>query len=50
MRDLTIRRLELAEMDAAAAVHRVAFDDRLPWLAGQHMPEDDRRYFREQVF
>jgi putative acetyltransferase len=35
---MTIRRLELAELDAAAAVHRAAFDSRLPWLAGLHTP------------
>ena len=48
-RGMTIRRLELAELDAAAAVHRSAFDDRLPWLAGVHTPEEDRSYFRERV-
>ena len=45
---MTIRRLGLAEMDAAAAVHRAAFDDRLPWLTGLHTPEQDRSYFRGQ--
>jgi GNAT superfamily N-acetyltransferase len=44
------RRLELADMDAAALVHRAAFDDALPWLAGLHTPAEDRRYFRERVF
>jgi putative acetyltransferase len=47
---LTIGRLTLAHMDAASIVHRRAFDDRLPWLAGIHTPEEDRRYFRERVF
>ena len=28
-------------MDAAAAVHRAAFDQALPWLAGLHTPEED---------
>jgi putative acetyltransferase len=37
-------------MDAAALVHRAAFDERLPWLAGLHTPRDDRAYFRERVF
>lgn len=37
-------------MDAVAAVHRVSFDDRLPWLAGLHTPEEDRAYFRSVVF
>ena len=44
------RQLELADMDAAALVHRAAFDDALPWLAGLHTPAEDRRYFRERVF
>jgi GNAT superfamily N-acetyltransferase len=50
MPNLTVRRLGLAEMDGAAAVHRAAFDDRLPWLAGLHTPEEDRAFFRERVF
>lgn len=37
-------------MDAVAAVHRASFDDRLPWLAGLHTPEEDRAYFRNLVF
>jgi putative acetyltransferase len=45
-----IRRLELTDMDAAAVVHRTAFDDRLPWLAGLHTAQEDRLYFRERVF
>jgi hypothetical protein len=44
-----LRRLELAEMDTAARVHRAAFDDALPWLAGLHTPAQDHRYFRERV-
>ena len=47
---MTYRRLELNDMDAAAAVHRVAFLDALPMFQGLHTPEEDRRYFREQVF
>jgi putative acetyltransferase len=45
-----IRRLEQAEMAAAARVHRAAFDDRLPWLAGLHTPDEDRAFFSDQVF
>ncbi len=45
-----LRQLTLAEMDAAAAVHRAAYDDRLPWLAGRHTPGQDRWFFRERVF
>jgi ribosomal protein S18 acetylase RimI-like enzyme len=44
------RRLELAEMDTAARIHREAFDHALPWLAGLHTPDQDRWFFRERVF
>ena len=44
------KQLERSEMDAAAAVHRASFDERLPWLAGLHTPEEDRAYFRNAVF
>jgi len=37
-------------MDAAAAVHRSAFDRALPTLRGLHTPEEDRWFFRECVF
>jgi putative acetyltransferase len=45
-----LKRLELADMDAAALVHRTAFDAALPWLAGLHTPAEDRSFFRERVF
>jgi GNAT superfamily N-acetyltransferase len=45
-----LRRLELADMDAAARVHRAAFDHALPWLAGLHTPKEDQWFFRERVF
>ena len=45
-----LRRLELADMSAVALVHRTAFDQALPWLAGLHTPEEDRWFFRERVF
>lgn len=45
-----LRRLNLEDMDAVAVIHRTAFDDRLPWLAGLHTPEEDRAYFRGPVF
>jgi GNAT superfamily N-acetyltransferase len=48
--DYVFRRLSLAEMDTAAQIHRIAFDDRLPWLAGLHTPEQDRWFFRERVY
>jgi GNAT superfamily N-acetyltransferase len=45
-----LRQLELADMDAAARVHRTAFDRALPTLAGLHTPEEDRWFFRERMF
>jgi hypothetical protein len=35
-----LRKLDLADMDAAARVHRTAFDHELPTLAGLHTPEE----------
>jgi GNAT superfamily N-acetyltransferase len=46
----SIRQLELADMDAAARVHRAAFDHALPWLTGLHTPDEDRWFYRERVF
>jgi GNAT superfamily N-acetyltransferase len=45
-----LRRLELADMESAAQVHRTALDQALPSLAGLHTPEEDRWFFRERVF
>ncbi|WP_211193911.1 GNAT family N-acetyltransferase [Pyxidicoccus fallax] len=47
---MEVRRLLLDEMDAAARVHRMTFDQRLPWLSGLHTPAEDRAFFREHVF
>jgi GNAT superfamily N-acetyltransferase len=47
---LSIRQLELADMDAAARVHRSSFDHALPWLTGLHTPEEDRWFYRERMF
>jgi GNAT superfamily N-acetyltransferase len=47
---LSIRQLALADMDAAARVHRIAFDRALPWLTGLHTPEEDRWFYRERMF
>lgn len=44
------RRLQLLDMEAAAQVHRAAFDRALPWLKGLHTPDEDRWFYREQVF
>jgi GNAT superfamily N-acetyltransferase len=45
-----VRQLELADMSAAARVHRVAFDQALPWLAGLHTPDEDQWFYRERMF
>jgi putative acetyltransferase len=45
-----LRRLEPAEADAAALVLRMSFDERLPWLAGLHTPDEDRWFVREILF
>jgi GNAT superfamily N-acetyltransferase len=50
MAGFTVNRLTLDDMDAAARVMRTAFDERLPWLAGLHTPDEDRAYFRELLF
>ena len=36
--------------DRAARVLRTSCDDRLPWLAGRHSPEDDGPFVRHRVF
>ncbi|MGI8841133.1 MAG: GNAT family N-acetyltransferase [Caulobacteraceae bacterium] len=50
MGEMALARLALEDMDAAARVHRAAFDDRLCWLSGRHTPAEDRHYFRDHVF
>jgi len=45
-----LRRLDLADMDQAARVHRASFDHALPWLAGLHTPDEDRWFYRKTVF
>jgi GNAT superfamily N-acetyltransferase len=45
-----LRQLKLPDMDAAARVHRTAFDRALPTLAGLHTRQEDRWFFRERVF
>ena len=47
---MTARRLQLLDMDAAARVHRTAFDHALPWLKGLHTSDEDRWFYRERVF
>lgn len=43
-------KLQRSDVDAVAAVHRASFDERMPWLAGLHTPEEDRAYFGSVVF
>ena len=45
-----LRKLELEDMDRAAAVHRASLDHALPTLAGLHTPDEDRWFFRERMF
>ena len=45
-----LRKLELADMDVVARIHRVAFEDRLPSLPRLHTPEEDRSYYCERIF
>ena len=45
-----LRPLALTEMGAAAQVHRIAFDQAMPWLVGLHTPDEDRWFYRERVF
>ncbi|GLR92503.1 MULTISPECIES: GNAT family N-acetyltransferase [Bradyrhizobium] len=45
-----LRQLALADVDTAAGVHRTAFDQAMPWLAGLHTPDEDRWFYRERVF
>ncbi|MBB4259853.1 MULTISPECIES: GNAT family N-acetyltransferase [unclassified Bradyrhizobium] len=45
-----LRQLALADMGAAAQVHRIAFDQAMPWLAGLHTPDEDRWFYRDRVF
>ena len=47
---LSIRQLGLADMDAAARVHRRAFDHALLWLTGLHTSDEDQWFYRERVF
>jgi GNAT superfamily N-acetyltransferase len=45
-----LRHLTIEDMDRAAAVYRMSFDQALPTLAGLHTPDEDRRFFRERLF
>ncbi len=43
-------RLGWDEVARVAMIHREAFDERLPWLAGLHTPAEDLAFFRDVVF
>ena len=45
-----LRQLTPTDMDAAARIHRIAFDQAMPWLVGLHTPDEDRWFYREHVF
>lgn len=40
----------MKDMDVVARIHRIAFEDRLPWLPRLHTPEEDRNYYRQCIF
>jgi GNAT superfamily N-acetyltransferase len=45
-----LRQLALSDMGAAARLHRLAFDQAMPWLVGLHTPDEDRWFYRERIF
>jgi hypothetical protein len=45
-----LRQLAIDDMDSAAVVLRMSFDEALPTLAGLHTPDEDRWFFRERMF
>jgi putative acetyltransferase len=47
---ISLRKLDLVDMPAAAAVHRAAFDERLPTLAALHTSEEDVGFWTAVVF
>ncbi|EJK81962.1 GNAT family N-acetyltransferase [Rhizobium rhizogenes] len=47
---ISLRKLDLVDMPAAAGVHRAAFDDRLPTLSGLHTSEEDVGFWSAVVF
>ncbi|MFK0163106.1 GNAT family N-acetyltransferase [Rhizobium sp. NPDC090279] len=47
---ISLRKLDLADMPAAAAVHRASFNEQLPTLAGAHTPEEDVGFWSAVVF
>lgn len=46
---IELRRLGASDMEAAAAVMRASFDERLPSLTGLHTPAQDVAFFRDHL-
>jgi len=47
---VSLRKLDHADMAAAAAVHRASFDERLPTLSGLHTSAEDVGFWSAVVF
>jgi len=47
---VSLRKLDHADMAAAAAVHRASFDERLPTLSGLHTSSEDVGFWSAVVF
>ena len=45
-----LRQLAWDDLAPASKVLRASFDERLPWLAGLHTPEEDRAFFQGHLF
>jgi putative acetyltransferase len=45
-----LRQLAIDDMDSAAVVLRMSFDEAFPDLTGLHTPDEDRWFFRERMF
>ena len=50
MASFKTRRLRAVDMAAAAQVHRLSFDECMPWLAGLHTPQEDCRFWSGHLF
>jgi putative acetyltransferase len=45
----SVRQLGVEEAADAARVHRASFNDRLPWLADLHSPQEDHAFWRDHL-
>ena len=50
MSDFILRRADVSESDAVAALQRLSREVAMPFMRGLHTVEEDRTFFREQVF